>query len=74
MQRGGNHRVSLKCQYLEIYNESISDLLRPGSSNLQLREHYKRGCHVEGLAEVTALNCEIPTKACAFIWYCVSGG
>lgn len=55
--QGGNHRVSLKCQYLEIYNETITDLLRPNSTNLQLREHYKRGCHVEGLAEVTALNC-----------------
>ena len=51
--------MSLKCQYLEIYNETISDLLRPGSTNLQLREHYKRGCHVEDLAEMTALNCEL---------------
>ncbi|KAK9795952.1 hypothetical protein WJX73_003914 [Symbiochloris irregularis] len=57
-QTGDNHRVSLKCQYLEIYNETISDLLCPGSTNLQLREHYRRGCHVDGLAEMTALNCE----------------
>ena len=54
--------MSLKCQYLEIYNEAISDLLRPGNTNLQLREHYKRGCHVEGLTEMTALNCERLTK------------
>jgi len=42
------------CSNLEIYNESITDLLTPGSSNLQLRNDTKMGSgtYVDGLKEV----------------------
>ena len=35
---------------LEIYNESIMDLLRPEASNLAVREDTAQGVHVEGLS------------------------
>ncbi|GAQ87605.1 hypothetical protein KFL_003640070 [Klebsormidium nitens] len=41
-----------KCSFLEIYNEQITDLLEPTSTNLQIREDVKRGVFVEGLSEV----------------------
>ncbi|PWA72497.1 kinesin motor domain-containing protein [Artemisia annua] len=40
-----------KCSYLEIYNEQITDLLDPSSTNLQLRENVKKGVYVENLTE-----------------------
>ncbi|XP_058209055.1 kinesin-like protein KIN-12C isoform X4 [Rhododendron vialii] len=42
---------SCKCSFLEIYNEQITDLLEPSSSNLQLREDLKKGVYVENLTE-----------------------
>ncbi|KAL2464505.1 Phragmoplast orienting kinesin-1 [Forsythia ovata] len=42
---------SCKCSFLEIYNEQITDLLEPSSSNLQLREDSKKGVYVENLTE-----------------------
>ena len=35
----------------QIYNEVISDLLKPDRSNLHIREDRKRGVFVEGLSE-----------------------
>uniref|UniRef100_A0A0E0LNV8 Kinesin motor domain-containing protein n=1 Tax=Oryza punctata TaxID=4537 RepID=A0A0E0LNV8_ORYPU len=40
-----------KCSFLEIYNEQITDLLEPSSTNLQIREDIKKGVHVENLME-----------------------
>ncbi|XP_056168163.1 kinesin-like protein KIN-12C isoform X2 [Syzygium oleosum] len=42
---------SCKCSFLEIYNEQITDLLEPSSTNLQLREDMKKGVYVENLKE-----------------------
>ncbi|KAI3675271.1 hypothetical protein L1987_84859 [Smallanthus sonchifolius] len=42
---------SCKCSFLEIYNEQITDLLDPSSTNLQLREDVKKGVYVENLME-----------------------
>nr|XP_043629351.1 kinesin-like protein KIN-12F [Erigeron canadensis] len=42
---------SCKCSFLEIYNEQITDLLEPSSTNLQLREDVKKGVYVENLTE-----------------------
>ncbi|KAK4767541.1 hypothetical protein SAY86_015291 [Trapa natans] len=44
-------KYSCKCSFLEIYNEQITDLLEPSSSNLQLREDMKKGVYVENLTE-----------------------
>ncbi|KAI5059960.1 hypothetical protein GOP47_0024380 [Adiantum capillus-veneris] len=41
-----------KCSFLEIYNEQITDLLEPSSTNLQMREDIKKGVYVENLREV----------------------
>ncbi|KAK9077288.1 hypothetical protein SSX86_005625 [Deinandra increscens subsp. villosa] len=41
-----------KCSFLEIYNEQITDLLDPSSTNLQLREDVKKGVYVENLTEI----------------------
>ncbi|BAT77004.1 hypothetical protein VIGAN_01508300 [Vigna angularis var. angularis] len=44
-------KYSCKCSFLEIYNEQITDLLMPSSTNLQLREDLKKGVYVENLTE-----------------------
>ncbi|CAL1389381.1 unnamed protein product [Linum trigynum] len=44
-------QYSCKCSFLEIYNEQITDLLEPSSTNLLLREDVKAGVYVENLSE-----------------------
>eukprot|EP00499_Haloplacidia_sp_CaronLabIsolate_P015076 CAMPEP_0196775410 /NCGR_PEP_ID=MMETSP1104-20130614/4010_1 /TAXON_ID=33652 /ORGANISM="Cafeteria sp., Strain Caron Lab Isolate" /LENGTH=612 /DNA_ID=CAMNT_0042145575 /DNA_START=68 /DNA_END=1902 /DNA_ORIENTATION=- len=44
-------RFLVRASYLQIYNEVISDLLRPERSNLAIREDKKKGVFVEGLSE-----------------------
>ena len=46
-----NVRFLVRASYLQIYNEVISDLLKPERSNLSIREDKKRGVFVEGLSE-----------------------
>ena len=53
-------RFSVKCSFLEIYNENVTDLLRPSSGNLNLREDMKRGCYVDNLSEEIVLNGVFP--------------
>jgi hypothetical protein len=48
---------SVRCSYLEIYQEQIIDLLSPDSRNLNIREDIKDGVYVEGLIEQTVSNC-----------------
>lgn len=44
-------RFLVRASYLQIYNEVISDLLKPERVNLTIREDKKRGVFVEGLSE-----------------------
>ena len=44
-------RFLVRASYLQIYNEVISDLLKPERSNLAIREDKKKGVFVEGLSE-----------------------
>ncbi|KAJ1402313.1 P-loop containing nucleoside triphosphate hydrolase protein, partial [Ochromonadaceae sp. CCMP2298] len=44
-------RFLVRASYLQIYNEQISDLLKPERSNLTIREDKRRGVYVEGLSE-----------------------
>ncbi|KAJ1400249.1 P-loop containing nucleoside triphosphate hydrolase protein, partial [Ochromonadaceae sp. CCMP2298] len=44
-------RFLVRASYLQIYNETISDLLKPQRSNLTIREDKRRGVYVEGLSE-----------------------
>jgi kinesin family protein 3/17 len=41
----------VRASYVQIYNEVISDLLKPERVNLHIREDKKRGVFVEGLSE-----------------------
>eukprot|EP00741_Cyanophora_paradoxa_P007814 tig00001214_g7560.t1 len=41
----------VRASYLQIYNEVISDLLKPDRTNLVIREDRKKGVFVEGLSE-----------------------
>lgn len=52
-------RYSVRCSFLEIYNEEVTDLLRPTASGLQIRDgDLKRGVYVQGLSETEVLNGE----------------
>ena len=42
--------VKLEASYLEIYNETCSDLLEPSAPKLKVREHPEKGAFVEGLS------------------------
>ena len=44
-------RFLVRASYLQIYNEVISDLLKPERTNLSVREDKKKGVFVEGLSE-----------------------
>lgn len=41
----------VRASYLQIYNEVISDLLKPDKVNLMIREDRRRGVFVDGLSE-----------------------
>ncbi|XP_057861101.1 kinesin-like protein KIN-12D isoform X2 [Cryptomeria japonica] len=49
-------KYSCKCSFLEIYNEQVTDLLEPTSTNLLVREDHKRGVYVENLTEVDVMS------------------
>ncbi|KAI0501532.1 hypothetical protein KFK09_016477 [Dendrobium nobile] len=49
-------QYSCKCSFLEIYNEQITDLLNPSSTNLLIREDPRKGVHVENLTEFEVEN------------------
>lgn len=53
IQRNASTRMRflVRASYLQIYNEKISDLLKPEKTNLTIREDRKKGVYVEGLSE-----------------------
>lgn len=54
-EAGGDCEIEVKCSYLEIYNETLRDLLNPGDQNdgnaPNIREDAKRGTFVENCRE-----------------------
>ena len=48
---GDGREFSVRLSSLEIYQENISDLLRPGSGKLAIREDPSAGVYVDGLSE-----------------------
>ncbi|CAI9769118.1 unnamed protein product [Fraxinus pennsylvanica] len=52
IRRDERLKYNCKCSFLEIYNEQITDLLDPSSTNLMLREDIKKGVYVENLSEL----------------------
>lgn len=53
IENSSNSRTTfmVRAAYLQIYNETVSDLLRTDRTGLQIREDRKRGVFVEGLSE-----------------------
>eukprot|EP00927_Polykrikos_kofoidii_P024644 TRINITY_DN22371_c0_g1_i1.p1 TRINITY_DN22371_c0_g1~~TRINITY_DN22371_c0_g1_i1.p1 ORF type:complete len:1381 (+),score=219.86 TRINITY_DN22371_c0_g1_i1:125-4267(+) len=49
--RGPQSRFLVRASYLQIYNEVISDLLKPDRTHLMIREDRRRGVFVDGLSE-----------------------
>jgi GTPase SAR1 family protein len=47
---------SIKISYLQIYNENLSDLLKPERVGLKIKQDKKRGIHVEGISEWQVTN------------------
>lgn len=45
-------KITLKASYLEIYNETVNDLLDASKKNLEIRESLQRGVFVNNLTEV----------------------
>jgi hypothetical protein len=55
-ETGKGITYNCRCSFLEIYNETIQDLLCPSDKGLQIREDTEKGPYVEGLSEPCALN------------------
>ena len=61
MHAGGNAEFEVKCSYLEIYNETLRDLLMSGEYDgpaPNIREDGKRGTFVENLLEERVVGAE----------------
>lgn len=46
----------LKISYIEVYNETLNDLLNPGATDIKLQEDPQRGVVVTGVREETIVN------------------
>jgi kinesin family member 15 len=55
---GAQLQYTCRCSFLQIYNEQISDLLRPGDKPLALRYDNTNGVYVENLTEHVVVNGE----------------
>jgi kinesin family member 15 len=54
--QGVHLKYTCRCSFLQIYNEQISDLLRPGDKPLALRYDNNTGVYVENLTEEVVVN------------------
>jgi len=48
----------VKVSYIEIYNETVNDLIDPSKKNLEIRESGNKGIFVNNLSEITVNNLE----------------
>ena len=46
-----SRRFLVRASYLQIYKNNISDLLKPGKTNLAIRQDKTKGVYVEDLSE-----------------------
>ena len=51
IQETPDREFLVRCSYLEVYNESINDLLNPDAENLVIQEDKKNGMVIAGLTE-----------------------
>ena len=56
MQEGEAVHFLCKCSFLEIYNETITDLLSMSDGGLHIREDIKQGVYVDGLVQAEVAN------------------
>ena len=50
-ERAQDKEVDICCSYIEIYNESVNDLLDAANKNLDIRESIARGIYINKLSE-----------------------
>lgn len=53
---GAQLQYTCRCSFLQIYNEQVSDLLKPGEKPLTLRHDSARGVFAEQLSEHVVVN------------------
>ena len=58
IEEAAQREFLIRCSYMEIYNESINDLLNPAATNLSLREDPLRSISIEGLTETVCSSVE----------------
>lgn len=56
---GGRLQCLITVSYLEIYNETIKDLLNPSDRQLKIHEHKDQGIYVKDLCELVSLLCRV---------------
>ena len=49
----GTKSFNVKVSFLEIYNETIRDLICPKSENIELREDPVKGVCIAGVSEIS---------------------
>ena len=59
-----NRRFSVRASYMQIYNEQISDLLRPSTPSLSVREEKGKGVFVKQLSSWSVRN---PQEICSLM-------
>lgn len=59
-EAGSTVKFHLDLSMLEIYNETLMDLLHPEASNLAIREDHVQGVHVEGVSRRRVQTCAHP--------------
>ena len=64
---GVQREFAVACSYLEIYNESVTDLLTAGTG-LQIREDPRTGPFVEGISVETVENGELAISLYGFVF------
>lgn len=51
IEQDGGREYQVKISYIEIYNESVNDLIEPSNKNLEVRESISNGIYINRLCE-----------------------
>lgn len=62
----GKLQCLITVSYLEIYNETINDLLNPSDKQLKIHEHPEHGVYVKDLCELVSDNPRV-SDVCRFL-------
>jgi centromeric protein E len=57
-QNGSSRKFDISVSYIEIYNESVNDLIDPANKNLEVRESISNGIYINRLCEKKVENFE----------------